>query len=325
MALHAIDEVTDAATISKAFLTPIEWRQWVKLALIVFFAGGGVSLTSGQSGTSTSIDLPLRELSPLAPGADLLVAGLVVVAFLGVGVFLLVGSIMNFVLIETLRTGTVSIRAYWRTYWRAGLRLFGFRVAIGVPLLLLLVGWLGATILPTQLGITLIAPIWIFIGGFPVILLAGLLYGIVNSFTTMFVVPIMIQRDLGVLAAWRVLWGSIKTAWKQYLAYAVVASLLTVVAGLVVSIVLTIVGVILLLPIAIIAGGLFLTGPGMTPFGIAGILLIGLVVGLVMLVVWGVVQVPVVTYLRYYALLVLGDIEPELDLVADRRPTAAAP
>lgn len=27
------------------------------------------------------------------------------------------------------------------------------------------------------------------------------------------------------------------------------------------------------------------------------------------------VQVPILTYLRYYALLVLGDIEPEFDIV----------
>jgi hypothetical protein len=31
------------------------------------------------------------------------------------------------------------------------------------------------------------------------------------------------------------------------------------------------------------------------------------------------VQVPVQTYLRYYALLVLGDVESSFDIVPDRR------
>jgi hypothetical protein len=36
------------------------------------------------------------------------------------------------------------------------------------------------------------------------------------------------------------------------------------------------------------------------------------------------VQVPVHTYLRYYALLVLGDVEPDLDLVPDQRAAIRA-
>jgi len=37
------------------------------------------------------------------------------------------------------------------------------------------------------------------------------------------------------------------------------------------------------------------------------------------LAVAALVQVPVQAYLRYYALLVLGDVEPEFDLVPDQR------
>jgi hypothetical protein len=48
--------------------------------------------------------------------------------------------------------------------------------------------------------------------------------------------------------------------------------------------------------------------------GAAGALFVVSVVTL-----WLFVQVPVVTYLRYYALLVLGDVEAPLDLVSDRR------
>jgi len=43
--------------------------------------------------------------------------------------------------------------------------------------------------------------------------------------------------------------------------------------------------------------------------GIAVLVALALLFGLSMLVIWTLAQVPVVTYLRYYALLVLGDIE----------------
>jgi len=66
------------------------------------------------------------------------------------------------------------------------------------------------------------------------VFLIGVLYALVSGLTTVFVVPLMIQADSGVLAAWRRLWGSIKTAWKQYLAYVVIAFLLlTVAAGII--------------------------------------------------------------------------------------------
>lgn len=44
-----------------------------------------------------------------------------------------------------------------------------------------------------------------------------------------------------------------------------------------------------------------------------------LLFGLSVLVVVALAQVPVVTYLRYYALVVLGDVDSDLDLIPDRR------
>jgi len=85
------------------------------------------------------------------------------------------------------------------------------------------------------------------------VFLIGVLYALVSGLTTVFVVPLMIQADSGVLAAWRRLWGSIKTAWKQYLAYVVIAFLLTVAAGIIASIVVGIVAIVLLIPILIVA------------------------------------------------------------------------
>lgn len=57
------------------------------------------------------------------------------------------------------------------------------------------------------------------------------------------------------------------------------------------------------------------------------VVLAGLVLlfGLSVFVIWMLAQVPLVTYLRYYALLVLGDIEGSFDILGDRRPSTESP
>jgi hypothetical protein len=147
----------------------------------------------------------------------------------------------------------------------------------------------------------------------------SILGGIVNGFTTVFVVPIMILDDCGVIAAWRRLWASIVGAWKQYLAYAVASVILSFAAGILSSIVLGLVAVVVLIPLAVVGAlAQFVIGLASTVgFVLVGVL--ALVFVAVMVVSWAVVQVPILVYLRYYALLVLGDVEESLDLIPDRR------
>jgi len=157
------------------------------------------------------------------------------------------------------------------------------------------------------------------------VFLIGVLYALVSGLTTVFVVPLMIQADSGVLAAWRRLWGSIKTAWKQYLAYVVIAFLLTVAAGIIASIVVGIVAIVLLIPILIVAAITHVTVSLSSTVGIAVLVALALLFGLSMLVIWTLAQVPVVTYLRYYALLVLGDIEETFHIPSDRQLSRREP
>jgi len=59
--------------------------------------------------------------------------------------------------------------------------------------------------------------------------------------------------------------------------------------------------------------------------GIAVLVALALLFGLSMLVIWTLAQVPVVTYLRYYALLVLGDIEETFHILSDRQLSRRGP
>lgn len=321
MALHAIDDISDAFSATKGFLLPFELRRWLKLAVVALFLGGGVSFPTVQFNAPGGIEAPPGTGVPsLAPDAVTVIIA-ITVAVIAVGVlYSLVGAIMEFVFVESLRTGTVSIRRHWRRRWRQGLRLFGFRIAIGLPALAAVAGWVGLLAVPTVLEIDPIVPFGtLLILGVPLVFVIGLLYALVASLTTVFVVPIMIRTDSGVLAGWRRLWGSIRANPKQYLVYLGVAFVLTVAIGILVSIVVGLAALTLLIPLVILGVAVYLTVSLSSTIGVAvlavaaGLFLVA-VVGL-----WLLVQVPVLTYLRYYALLVLGDVDESLDLVSDRR------
>ncbi|MUW14298.1 hypothetical protein GJ633_06200 [Halorubrum sp. CBA1125] len=327
MALHAVENIEKAFGVTREFLTPIDVRRWLKLAVVVFFVGSGVSFPTAQFNTSApSGDVPESGL-PFSVPVDVvtLVVGLAVAGLLVGALFVLIGAIMEFVLIESLRTGEVSIRGYWSRRWRQGLRLFGFRIAIGLPMFALFVGWLALLVVPILTGRDPTIPVTAFLVGIPVVFLVGVLYALVSGLTTVFVVPLMIQADSGVLAAWRRLWESIKAAWKQYLAYVVIAFLLTLAAGIVASIVVGLIAIALLLPVLVVAGITHVTVSLSSTAGIVVLAGLALLFGLSMVVVWALAQVPIVTYLRYYALLVLGDIDESFDVLGDRRPSTEGP
>lgn len=322
MALHAIDDVGDAIDATREFLFPFDLRQWLKLALVTFFLSSGLNAPSMQfdgSGTpaepSGGVELP----ASLPADAATIIAVVAVIAVLFALVFGIIGAIMEFVFIESLRTEQLRIRQYWSDRWRQGLRLFGFRVLIGLPVLALVLGWLAVSLAPFFAGVQQPdVSVGLFVLGLPVLFLVGLVFAVIHSFTTLFVVPLMVQRDSGVLAGWRRLWPSIKREWKQYGAFAVIGFILAIVVGFITSIAAGLAALVLLIPFAIV-GGIVYVALSFSTAGTALLALLAVLFALIMLVVWALVQVPVVSYLRYYALLVLGDIEAEFDIIPDQR------
>lgn len=327
MSLYAFDAIDDAFAATRSFLWPFDLGRWARLALVVFFlggAGGGFNPSSGfnvpsSGGGGTPPPSGMPSGFPSIGGPELAIIATIAAVILAIVlVLMIVGSIMEFVFVESLRREEVHVRRYWSEYWGKGLRLLGFRLVVGLVTLAIFAG----------LVVIALAPIIFDSGGLsiPLVVLAVLVFilvailgGVINGFTTVFVVPVMMAEDVGVLAGWRRFWATMTGQWKQYGAYLIMGFVLQIAAGLISGIGTLILAVLLAIPFGIIA----LVGAGLLSVAsIAGWILIGIAAvlfGLSVIAVALLVAVPVQTFLRYYALFVLGDTNEEFDLIAERR------
>ncbi|MCH7662067.1 MAG: DUF4013 domain-containing protein [Euryarchaeota archaeon] len=326
MALYAIDNLDDAWAATREFLTPFSVKRLLVLAVVVFFVGGTGMNFPGSGASSSPETEPGTEPNPdlvwgflvenaLAVG---LVGGAVLLLVLG---FMFVGALMEFVFVQSLRTDEVRFWRYSRNYLGKGFRLLGFRLALSLIWILPSVAFLGFVLtgvnpIPEIGGAVLIV----------LVLLAILLFvlsAVVDAFTTAFVVPVMLVRESGVLGGWRAFWPTLKSQWKQYLAYAIAALVLTIAAGILAVILVGVVFVVLGIPVFLVAAAAVAVGGEsvfVPIFAVAVAVLIGAVV-----LTWLLVQVPIQTYLRYYALLILGDTDQELDPIPEIRASVRKP
>lgn len=318
MAWYAVAALTDAVSLAREFLLPVDLRRWLALAFVVFFIewggstpGGTANAANALSGPATrGADVPLAHL-PTGPVAAV---GVLVLAVLVVGLgFALIGAVMRFVFIDVLRSGEIAVRQQFSTWLRPGLGLFGFVV-------LLFLGVVGPVVL-LLVAVVLLGfggPALVF-AGLPVMLVIAFVVGLVLLLTYDFVVPTMMHEESGVLAAWRRFWRTLRADADQFAVYVVVRWILGFVAGIAAMVVLG----LLSLPLLVVVAGFGLLGVGLHSAVPAALLVLLAVVAipvvLALLVVGLFIQVVVQTFFGYYALLVLGDADPSLDLIPDRR------
>ena len=318
--MHAVDGLSDAIDVTREFLTPVRARTWLKLAVVVLFLTGiGVGMPTVPTG-----DLTVEEEDPFTgeeienplPTDDLqlLVFALAATA-IGIWlVFALVGSLMEFVLVGSLRSGEVRVRRYASEHRGRALSLFAFR---------LLLALVGASLVGLVTYLTLGTTIPSFddlsvsvLGG--VIAASGLLYlvyALTMRLTTEFVVPVMLLEERGIRSGWARFWPTLRGNLGEYAVYVVLATIVSIVASIAVSILAFLTILVLLIPFVLLAVVAVFLGPLAIP------LLVVLVLALIVtfLLVFALYEMPVVVYIRYYALLVLGDTEQSLDLIPDRR------
>ena len=328
MTLYAVDAIDDAVDATRSLLWPFDAGRWLRLMVVVFFVGGAGGSAPSQFGGSASAgsgprpgsipQLPAPET--VLPGtAELLVIGAVLAVVTAVVLVLVfVGSVMEFVFVESLRREAVSIGRYWRDRWRAGVRLFGFRLALGVVTLTLAGAALAPALLPVLSGDAPVAVGLLFLA-VPVLGVLALVSGLVGGLTTNFVVPVMIAEDRSVLSAWRRFWPVLTGQWKEYAAYVALAFVIRAATGIAVGVAVVFGVIVAAIPFGItgIAGFALLSVA--RPVGAALIAVSILLFVLAVVAIALFVSVPVQTYLRYYALFVLGDTDVDFDLIAERR------
>ncbi len=316
--MYAVDDLSDAIDVTREFLTPIRPGTWLKLAIVVFFVGGpGLSTPTTPTGdVGPTVDGPTPDaVEPALPTGDVLafVAVIAAVAITIWLVFALVGSIMEFVFIESLRASTVHVRRYASANLGHAVQLFLFRVVatlvvfvlVGVPALAVILS--AESLGSVSIGLLLL----IALAAIPL----SIAYAIVTSFTTVFVAPVMLLEDRGIVAAWRRFWPTFTANWKEYGVYLVLAWIVQFALGFAVAFLAAFGGIALAIPFGILIVVLLALGP----VGVALAVGVGLVALVVFLFLVALLQVPVYSYLRYYALLLLGDTNEELDLIPDQR------
>lgn len=349
MSLHAVGDIDDAIDATKAFLLPFDAGRWLRLALVVFFVGGGGgglnvvrSLTNlnnmeggGPNDGTLAVAAPLDRAvtvaagpaqlgGPLPPGARetiqsigaaTLLAALAGVALLALA-YVLLGHLMEFVLARSLIEREVHVRRYARAHVGDGARLLGFRLGVAFVELLAL-GVVGVALFFLVFGgslagvdaATLLGSLGVLI---PILVVYLLLDGLVRGFTNVFVVPLMLEGEHGVLRGWSRLWGSLVAAPKQYLGYVFFSVLLQIGTGIVGAFASVLAFIVLLIPLGILGAAVwFGLGEGLAAVVLLAI--IGIVFVLALLVIGLLVRAPLQTFLRYYAMLVLGDVDPDLD------------
>lgn len=233
----------------------------------------------------------------------MLVAGLLV----GWLCFVAVGAFLEFPFLRWLRHGDLALREEVRAHWRRALGLAVFRVLLQLVTLVVLV-WV--TVAVAGRGPDPWAYLVVLVEYWVLFALLGLVTGVVSSFTTAFVVPTMWLEDRGVVGGWGRVWPVIRDAPKQFLAFGVAVGVLTTLGGILVAVA----ALVALVPAMAAALGLAATAGGL-----AGVVVGAVLGGVLGAVLVGLVYAFLQVFLRFYALFVLGDVDPFLDAIPERR------
>lgn len=308
--MHTADSLRDALPVTKRYLLALGGRGWLKLGLVVLLIGGvGVA--------NYLFNVPFQFGAEALQDPDALAVGLVVgtIGLAIYGAFRYLAAVLEFVFVESLRSERIHLRRYLRANLAQGVRLFAFRVALWIGLAAAVVAPIAAVFVvgevsdpgalsTEQLVVFGLLAVGIFVG-----------WRAIYTLTTAFVVPIMLHEERGPIDAWRRFAASMAPNWSGVIAYLLVAWLIGAVVwtfflflgffvgflGLFLWIILTAVAIEIHSSLAVVA---------------IGVLLLGF---LAYQYVLALLEAPVRSYVRYYALLLLGETDPALDLIPEQR------
>ena len=347
MPISAVDAITPAIEHTRQQLfARFRIGQWTKLAFVGLLAGelgsNGCNRSNfnfpGHAGAAPHFNFP--PISGGSLGIDrALLTGFIatsVIAALAVGLILFyVGSVMRFVLFDSVVVRECHIGWSWNRrvtpgsryfLWRLGyglLAMAAFMVLVGVPVAFAFTrGWFRE---PKEHVFPLI------VGGafvFTSVFVVGVTVAVVFLLTKDFVVPLMALEDIDATEGWRRLWPMMKAESGAYIGYVVMKIVLAVVTGILIAFGALLVGLFFVVPTAALGLVAVLSGKqaGLTwnPHTIAlaaavGLLLLGIFLYLVSLV-----AVPAIVFFPAYSLYFFAGRYPRLAAVLNSASMAPA-
>ncbi|SFK81251.1 hypothetical protein SAMN04487950_1215 [Halogranum rubrum] len=349
MPWYAFDSVDDALDATRNFLFPFSWGRWLRLAVIVFFLGGGSvglnnvtnipssvpndggapTTTPPSSGPSPDLVTALSEATGLSP--DVVTAlGIALLGVLSLIALLSViaSSVMPFVFVDALRTNDVRVRGpFKRRFWK-GIRFLLFTIGVTFLFVAPFVLAVAALVFANPNA----AAFESFLSGFGLAGLFGLfgvlmvvfvLFGLFMGFSTQFVIPVMIATDSGVISSWRQFWPTLRGEWKQFVVYLLVRFVLQLGVGIATFIVGGILAAIVVLGAALV--GLVVVGAfgGLNAAvgsvaGVVALVILGVLTLLALLAVSLPIKILVQSYFTAYELSVLGSANERFALLPPR-------
>lgn len=333
---------------------PFRISTWLKMGFIGWLAGGFITMRIGFRGPVMPLQFP-RERLPRDPVEEInrliravqahenFVALLIALAIIGLVlgvVFLYLFCRFRFILFDSVLSARAAVGRGWRGYSPQANRYFGFWFVYA------LVKW-------GTLGVVVGLPLWraykngLFQGANPVGAIVGLVatvgfalfslaivFSIVSTLLTDFILPLMALDDLSFAAAWsavRELVAAEPGSWAGYMGLKLVLALATGIGVSIASVFLVLaLLVVLVIPVGLLGGiGVVLmktAGPaglamGGFLIGVAVLFVIAAVISLVLFVI-----APVSVFFSAYALYFFGGRYPKLGaLLWPQTPSGLTP
>lgn len=307
---YMIEEAVDRTI---ALLWPPSPGVWVRIALIVFFLGGCVIHPVGTD----DISLPGFHPDSLAFDQSLiqysdLVFLVIFLIFAGGIAYVIISSIFQFVFVDCLSSDTILLTRTLKIRIAKGFRLMAFYlILLGimcmvafvlsflffVPLLTRgdanMIDLLVALITVLVLLMVLLIPVWIL-----------------AILTADFVVPVMILDDTGIIAGWKRVYTLFQGNGRVIAIYTLLKIILIIASG----VVLGIIAFLISIPLGL-SGELTSADTGISQvLSSDGLILLLMGTGAMVLISL-LLLVPVITFFRYYSLIVLSRLNPVYTLL----------
>jgi hypothetical protein len=333
--LHAFRPVSTAFDKTrKLLLEPFDIGVWIKLVIITFFVGTGV--TSFNPGNNLQYTFKQGDIGSLPTYdfgyalSDSTIIALILLVVVAAIVLALIMSylrgVLSFVLIEALTTGNVRIVQPFKDNMGRGFKVFVFNViialvsiivigAIVVAMILAILWALGggdfwsAGTWDAMSAASLFALVIVIVLGLLAMVAFTVLIGLFAGFFYDFGVPLMYFRQMGLRESIGHVWGMVRRQPLEFFVYVIVRWVLEVVIAIVTGIVvLFFMAIFIAIGIITVVAMLKAAETSLLlalPFGLA--LIIGL---LLLLIVAAFISMPVQVYLRYYSLDFLKSFDP---------------